>query len=104
MWHLTKPKSNNKIQKARKSQAGLKFYFAILVREEGSFFSESTLRIQKSKFLREISSNRGTRSKCFGQQAYTSLDKKELQYLQENKTLCESNYHNTSIINSLKPS
>lgn len=46
----------------------------------------------------------GTRIECFDHQAYISLDKKELQYLQENKILCESNYHNTSNINGLKPS
>lgn len=38
-----------------------------------------------------------TRIKCFGQQTYTSLDKKELQYLHENKILYESNYHNTNM-------
>lgn len=83
---------------------GSKLYFAIVVREEGNFLSESTLRIQKSKFWREVSSKMRTRIKCFGQQAYTSLDRKELQYLQENKILCESIYHNTSNINGLKPS
>lgn len=72
----------NKLENHKRAQNFAKLYFAIVVREEGNFLSENTLLIQKSKFWREISLKMGTRIKCFGQQAYTSLDTKELQYLQ----------------------